>query len=316
MRRLAVIAAASVFVVAARAAAQPRDLEVHTSVSRTAVWVADRVTYTVIVACSRAVDILADDLSKDRLRVEGLDVLGADWDRTATPDDRTIYTFRYYLTTYRVDQPELKIAPLTVRYYVRRAGQRPGDAAPAGEAQVPAAVIAFRSALADGQETYAIRDGRDAHPRPRRYASLQPIGIGLILLSIVPAGIAVIAIARRTRPRERPRSAREMRQDEEASLGALQALDVSTATGRREAYSRMNALVRDHLHAATGVDPCGLTPAEVRAAMRAHDGRLPLEAATTVLAACDEARYAPPDTLPSAESCRQTIRQAADVLGG
>ncbi|HKB12588.1 MAG TPA: hypothetical protein VKD69_18125, partial [Vicinamibacterales bacterium] len=160
-RLAAALAAASVLVVVARGAAQSRDVEVRTSLSKTAVWVADRVTYTITIACSKAVDILADDLAKDKLRVDGLDVVATDWDRTATADDRTIYTFHYDMTTYRVDQPELKIAPLTVRYYMRRAGQRPGDAAPAGEVQIPATVIAFRSALPDGQETYPIRDGRD-----------------------------------------------------------------------------------------------------------------------------------------------------------
>ena len=296
------------------AAAEPRPVDVQTSVSQTAVFVADRVTYTIRIACEKGVDILADDLAKDKLRVEGLEILGSDSDRAAGRDDRAVYTFRYNLTTYRVDVPQLSIAPLTVRYYVKRPGQRLSDAAPAGEVQVPATVIAFRSALPEGQDSYAIRDGRSPLPRRLRYAWLQPVGISLIVLSIVPAGVAVIGIRRRMRPRQKARSPREVRHDQLESLDALQALDLSTPAVRRDAYSRVNGLVRDHLHVVTGVDASALTPAEIAMAMRAHNGRMPLELTATVLDACDEARYAPPDALPSVEACRQAIQQARQVL--
>ena len=318
-RRRRVFAIAVFVVVPAilgRVGAQSRDVDVRQSLSRTAVWVADRVIYTITIACNKGVDVLAEDLASDKLHVDGLEILGSDSERTTAADERTIYTFRYVLTTYRVDTPELKIAPLTVRYYVRRAGQRLGDASPAGEVQVPAAVIAFRSALPDGQDRYAMRDAREPRPRARRYAWLRPIGVGLVVLSVVPVAVAAISVARRTRPRDKPRSARQVRHDERASLEALQALDVSTADGRRDAYARANALVRDHLHAATGVDVSGLTPAEIGPAMRGHDGRLPLELAATVLGACDRARYAPPDALPSSDACRQTIEQTAQVVAG
>jgi hypothetical protein len=49
--------------------------------------------------------------------------------------------------------------------------------------------------------------------------------------------------------------------------------------------------------------------------MRANDGRVPLELAATVLGQCDQARYAPPDAVPTAEDCRATIARAAQVIG-
>jgi len=311
---LAATVAVAVGAAGTMAAAEPRPVDVQTTVSQTAVFVADRVTYTIRIACEKGVDILADDLAKDKLRVEGLEILGSDSDRAAGRDDRAVYTFRYNLTTYRVDVPQLSIAPLTVRYYVKRPGQRLSDAAPAGEVQVPATVIAFRSALPEGQDSYAIRDGRSPLPRRLRYAWLQPVGISLIVLSIVPAGVAVIGIRRRMRPRQKARSPRELRHDQLESLDALQVLDLSTPAVRRDAYSRVNGLVRDHLHVVTGVDASALTTAEIAMAMRAHNGRVPLELAATVLDACDEARYAPPDALPSVEACRQAIQQARQVL--
>jgi len=293
---------------------QARDVEVRTSLDRTAMWVADRVGYTITLTCAKGVDILADDLSKDKLHADGLEIVGSSSDRSTGPADTIVYTFRYDLTTYRVDLPELNIAPVVVRYFVKRPGQRIGDAAPAGEVQVPAVVIAFRSALPDGQETYAIRDGRGARPRRLRYSSLAPIGAALVLIAIVPAAVAAIAVVRRARPREKPRSARQVKHDERAALEALRALDVSTPAGRREAYARMNALVREHLHAALGVEAASLTPAELEAAISQRGAPVPIELVAAVLAACDHARYGPPDALPSAEACQAAMAQAAQVV--
>src|SRR5919108_1005307 len=156
----------SSFVCAAIFAADAPDVKVRTALDRTAVWVADRVTYEVTLTCARGVDILVDDLSRDKLRVDGLDVVGSDSERTTSRDDETTYRFRYYLTTYRVDLPSLKIAPLAVRYYVKRPGLRLQDAAPAGEVTVPAATIAFRSMLPDEAVSDQLRDTRPAMPRP------------------------------------------------------------------------------------------------------------------------------------------------------
>ncbi len=313
--RWVAIATAMVAAMAALRAAPPRDVDVRTTLDRTAVWVADRVTYTITIECRKGVDILADDLSKEKLHADGLEVLGGDSERSTRPDDTTVYTFRYRLTSYRVDRPELTIAPLTLRYYVKRAGQRLGDAAPAGEVQVPPAVVAFRSALPDGQDGYAIRDGRVLRARRLRYRWLQPVGIGLVLLSIVPVAVAALSAARRIRPREQARSARQVRQDERAAFDALHAFDLSTAEGRREASSRLNVLVRDHVHAVTGIQAANLTPAELDAALGRHAGRVSAELVSAVLVACDRARYAPPDALPSADECRLAIERVARILG-
>jgi hypothetical protein len=130
----------------------------------------------------------------------------------------------------------------------------------------------------------------------------------------VPAGVVAIDAIRRARPREKPRSARQVRHDERASLDALGALDLSTAAGRREAYTRLNALVRDHVHYAAGVEAASLTPEEIDVALAGRDERVPAELVSAVLAACDRARYAPSETLPSADECRATIERAAQAM--
>jgi hypothetical protein len=295
-------------------AAEARDVVVRTSLDRTAIWVADRITYAIALTCRRGVDLVVDDLARDKLRLDGLEILGADSERAADRDESTTYRFRYYLTTYGVDVPELTIAPVTVRYSVKRPGQRLEDAVPAGEVQIPGAVVAFRSVLPDGQETYDLRVSRGSSPRPMRYALLQPIGLGLVLISIVPAALATSLIVGRARRRRVRRSARQVRHDERASLDAVESIDITTPDGRRDVYARLNALVRDHLRDVVGIGAPSLTPAEIGPALSAAGARVPIELVTAVLSACELARYAPAEALPSREACREAIEQSEQVL--
>jgi hypothetical protein len=312
--RIIVVAVCAAAVTALPAgSAETRDVEVRTALDRTAIWVGDRVAYTITLACGKGVDVLTDDLSKDKLRVEGLDVIGSDSERTTDAGDRTTYAFRYVLTTYRADATQLTIAPLTVRYYVKRPGQRLEDAAPAGEVVVPGSAIALRSALPDGQQGYEARAGRPPRPRPLRYALLWPAGIALVVISIVPVGIAAVGAVRRQRPRERRRSIRQVRSDERVTLETIRALDVSKPVERRDAYFRLNALVRGHLEQ-IGVEAAGLTPEEIETALSTRETRLPASLVSRLLAACDRARYAPPDALPSSDDCREAIHQSEQLL--
>ena len=296
------------------AVAQTPEIGVRTGVDRTALWVGDRVTYTITITCKRGVDVLVDDVSRDKLRLEGLEVVDSSNDRRAGAGGTTIYEFRYVLTTYRVDTPALKIAPLRIRYAVKRAGQRLEDAAPAGDIEAAGATLAFRSVLPEDPDTAAIRSDKAPHVRPARFAALQPIGIGLVVVSVVPAIIAAAALVRRARrPRVR-RSARSVRHEERASLEAVRTIGVETVESRREAFTRLDALVRDHLRDRCGVRAVGLTPQEVPFALAATRAKVPAELVAAVLETCELARYAPPYAMPSADACRTAIDRVTQIL--
>src|SRR5206468_9375203 len=141
------------------------------------------------------------------------------------------------LTTYRVDAPALAIGPLSVRYAIKRPGQRVEEAPPAGEVQVPGASIAFRSVLPDGQDLTGIRVSAAPHARRMRYAALGPLGLGLVILAIVPVALAATTVIRRARRPRLRRSARASRRDERASLETLRAMEVETVVGRRAAFT-------------------------------------------------------------------------------
>jgi len=218
------------------------------------------------------------------------------------------------LTTYRTDVPALTIAPLRVRYAVRRAGQRLEDAAPAGDALVPGGAIAFRSVLPDDHDLAGIRSDTPPHARPARFAVLLPVGIGLVIVAIVPGLLAIAALlGRLRRPRVR-RSARAVRHQERASLEAVRQMNAETVEGRREIFTELDALVRAHLHEVCGIPGASLTPHEVPFALAATGAKIPAELAASVLEACELARYAPPHAIPSADACREAIEHVEHMI--
>ncbi len=294
--------------------ARPPAVDVRAWLDRTAVWVADRVTYTVEVACKRGADILDDDLAPDKLKLDGLQLVGSETTRDIAAGDTTTHRFRYTLAAYRVDRSSLRIASVSVRYYVKRPGQRLEDAAPAGEVEVPGAVLAFRSVLPDDEPTHALRDFRPPVPRAAASAIAQPLGLGLVVASVVPAALGVIALVRRRRQPLVHRSARKVKQEERTSFESLRFIDLDSAGGRVEALTGIDALVRVHLRDVCGIDGPNLTPAEIARALATGDAQVPGEVVVSLLSACELARYAPPDKQPSIDVCREAFGQAERVL--
>jgi hypothetical protein len=224
---------------------------------------------------------------------------------------------RYLLTTYRVDNPSPSIEPLSVRYYARRPGERLQDVAPAGDIQIPGVMLAFRSTLPENQPDLAIRDGRAPQSRQGFFARASPIGLALVVLSLVPAAlVAAAAVRRRTAGKPARRSARQTKQDERAALERLRSLDVATPADRRRACDEISAAVRAYIESHARIAAGALTAAEIDGALPARGGKIPREAAVAVLAACDEARYRPEAAALSAEACRDAIASAEQVLAG
>lgn len=284
------------------AATPPADaaplVEVETSVSRTAVWVGDRVTYTVWLRCAPRVEIVADDLAADRLRTSGLEMVDVTADRDATDPDRIVHRVRYTFVTYRIDGAPLTIDEFPVRYSLGRAGDTPDGGAPAGEVRVPALSVALRSTVPETGSGPSIRDGRALLPLPRRIRLAQPIGLALLLLAAAPVALWAVEGIRRLRRSYARRDHRPTRTELRASLADIKALDVRSVDSRREACARLDAWVRRQVREATGLETAALTPAELSAALPRAAGEPWLESVHAVLAECERARYAP-EPLPA-----------------
>lgn len=312
--RLRVLLTAVLLLAPVAAGAQPPP-HVSSSVDRTAIWIGDRVTYSVDIVCAPGVDVLLDDISKEKLRFTGLEIVSTDATATTDAEGRTSHHLRYVLTTYKVDAAAPSIEPATVRYYAARPGQRLQESAPAGEVRIPGATLAFRSMLPDNPSTSVLRDGREPALRPWAFAHARQLGLAAVILSIAPAAFVLAgAIRRRTRAVVAKRSKRRVRLDHRATLERLRTLDVATEDDRRRAYDEISTAVREHVAARSHVPATALTAEELDAALAAAGGRLPRESIASLLASCDAARYAPPRALPSAEQCRDALSTAEQLL--
>jgi hypothetical protein len=124
-------------------------------------------------------------------------------------------------------------------------------------------------------------------------------------------GLAFIA---RRRRRVRGQSVRKARKTERASLEAVKAIDVRNPDGRREAYTQIDAIVREHLGHVAAVTGRSLTPQEVEPALAGRKTRVSPEEVSALLAECERARYAPEVAMPSEHACREALARAEQFV--
>jgi hypothetical protein len=293
----------------APAAAAP--VTIRTSVSKTAVWVGDRVTYVVEVECPPKVDILADDLAAERLTLKGLDLLGVDVERDTSVADRVTHRMRYHLAAYEPEAPALSVGAIPVRYYIRQPGMRPEDAVPAGEVTVPPLALSLRSTIPEASEA-ALRDSRAVQVQPSWVRLARPVGLALVLLAATPVALWVADLVRRAR-RKKAGVVRQSRKQRLAALEQIKALDVSSPGALREAYAQLDAWVRSNLQQSTGVAAAALTPAEIGATVSHPPRGMQMDQIQAVLLQCERAKYAPES--PSADQWQTALLEAENAVG-
>ena len=93
-------------------------------------------------------------------------------------------------------------------------------------------------------------------------------------------------------------------------------MDVDTVEGRRQVFTELDALVRDHLREVCGIPGASLTPHEVPFALATINTKVPAELVASVLATCELARYAPLHAMPSPEACRDTVEKVEEIVRG
>ena len=287
---------------------------VRTDLSRTALWVGDPFTYTIEISCPPGTDILADDISRDRLRVTGLEILDVTQQRLSLPDGTTVYRAVFRLASYVSDGTPVKIDALPVRYYIHTAGERVESLVPSDEVELPEVPIAVRSTLPD-EEPSGIRDARTISTLPPAVRFLTPVGVAFVALSLAPVVFGLVAAAARLRrPKRKDRSWWRSRRERRQALEGIRALDVtSDSDARREAFDKIDALVRDCL---TDLDiPArALTADEIEKRIAKRSKRLAAGELAGVLRDCEKARYGGPDHLPASEVVTSALEKTEQLV--
>ncbi len=146
-------------------------------------------------------------------------------------------------------------------------------------------------------------------------AFARPVGLGLILVSIIPVGLLVISLIRTRRPRSPRRSLRAARTHARSAIEELRALDTSTPAARIEAYGRLEEVVRRHVAEATGIPAPALTAGEIEARLTASHPAISAESIRELLGECEQARYGTPGRLPDSGRFDAALATTEQVLG-
>ncbi len=301
------------FVLSAPCVSTAADVDVQTSVSQTALWVGSVVTYTVRLTCRPDVDVLQEDLSADKLPLNGLQVVSQSVNRGAMNDGRTSYTVAYRLTTFEPGGEAVGVGDWTVRYVAGTHGA--GSSAPAQEVQIPGAALAWRSVLPAALNTLEIRDARVADGVPAWWRSTRSVGLALLAVSAIAFGwLAIPRVAATRTPKVKRRAGKESARDVQSAFSALRHTAVANPADRLNAYGTLEAAMRRRAGDVAALPGAALTPAEF--ATRVSAARVPLAAdeLARILSACERARYQPIDRLPSEQEFLATLDAAEQLL--
>lgn len=299
--------------VAGPRAATGDDIDVQTSVSRTALWVGSLATYTVTLTCRSGVDVLQEDLGADRLPVSGLQVASHTVDRNLLSDGRVLYVVAYQLRTFEPGAEAVGVGDWTVRYVAGTPAA--GASAPARELRIPGAALAWRSALPAALNTLDVRDRRHPEPPPAWWQAARSAGVALLAVSAATFGwIVMTRVAAGRAPKAKRRGGKESARDLDSTLSALRQASVASAGERKSAYATLEAAVRRRAGDLGGWPGAALTASEFQSRLSAQPAVLPAEALGRILIDCERARYQPIDRLPSVQDFHATLDAAEQLF--
>ena len=284
---------------------------VRVAVERTAVWVGDRLQYTLEFTSPESLDVLPEDLAKERLPVRGAEVRAVEVS-AAEIAGSTIRRVRYTLATFAVDTKEITIDSFAVRYFARHTVGATTQVAPLGEITVPRTIVAIRSTLPDSGRLPDFRTPVGLRAAPRYAPLAQPIGVALIAIAIVPVAVLVLNVAGRIRQLRAGTPRRRARRQHTSEMDELSTLAPVTQEECVRAYERLDRVLRQHLELRAGLPAAALTPAEIARALREGPSSSSADDVEAVLDTCERARYAP-GPIPD-DQWLHTLRVAEGVV--
>ena len=274
-------------------------------VDRPAIWVADRLTYTVEIVCPRRRSTsLVGDLAREKLHAHGISTSSSADTQPPRRGRRDALRVRLRPHDIRVDRrdaEQIGSFPCATTSVARRAAPGGGGAR-----------TVRSSSHAVDRRVPQPAAGRPGHlRRPRRTPMsrnaglpcrlLQPVGLGLIILSARAGGARVLArLALRVRERRRATTSRSSRRH--SSRGArrfdgVRAIDAADPPGAARGLRAAGCACPPASHRRVcGVAATGMTPAEIEAALDAvRAQRSPSSSWRPCSLRRELARYASPD---------------------
>ncbi|NNE38481.1 MAG: hypothetical protein HKN08_09265, partial [Gammaproteobacteria bacterium] len=225
---------------------------INNYVNKTALFVGEHITYTIEVICNADVDILPEDLAEDELILNGLELISSNIDMESS-GSRTRYTFSYVLATYAGNATPLGIDELRVRYYFKRPGQRIEDVATVGDVSISSVDLVLASTLPADLENLELRDIQAPSAKSTNVDWIGTAGILLVLVSMFPVGSAAYAWMQKRKLEKQAEQARETVSVKTNVFNELRAIDISDESNRRQAFQKLEAVIREFIWQKTGL---------------------------------------------------------------
>ncbi len=265
-------------------------ISIQTHLDKTAVWVGDRLNYTVRAIHDSDVEFVLDNLKEEKLRlapfvVHGIKIFQGEW-----ADKKKILEVTFALSSYETGKDKLTIPSFTL-YYFLSGDQKDKKESAAETFLVPPIQVGLRSTLS----------GSKLIPREVKPATTIGVTRRILPLLLGVAGMIFLAVcgARwvwRTLHRERSTKKRLSRKSREKlvieHLGRIRAIKGQSPQDLILFYGEVSHFLREYLNQWLEIEAAGLTPEEIEMSLRTAgtNGSL-AEQIRTILEQCDEVRY-------------------------
>ncbi len=271
--------------------AQAAAIQLKVRTNKTAIWVGDKLEYTVRVEHSPETEFVLDHLKKEDFTLPPFEVLYVHASSQALAGGRRLLEVTLGLTTFETGNQELAIPGFNLYYFnAGRAGPR--EEAQAQVLSVPPFPVGLRSTLAGNSQ--APRDFKELEPEPAARWWIPGL---LALFGLVAIGSYVARRAvgklRLGSWRERKAGRRARKKSVRESLGEMRQIPADSPEDLEKFYHQASELLRNFAASNLG-DGAGLTPKETEAALLHSGAAAPRAAAIgRLLEQCDHIRYAP-----------------------
>ncbi len=297
MKPLALIGLLLVALLALGAAApihRPKEAKIalSTQLDRTAIWVGDTFHYTVKAVHDPAIEIVVDNLKKEKLNLVPFVVREIALRQGSFGANKKVTEINFLLTTYESGQVELKIPSFPLYYFTRTAGAHTSTESAAESVAVPVTKIGLRSTLTS--DNPRLRDSREIW-QVTRQRWLIPLALGLagLLWLTLQLGRRLWASTHKEKPVIRRLSRRARQRMMRDFLRQAQTIGKDSPSEQQRYYAEVSQFLRRYLSESLEIDGAGLTAHEIETVLNSR-GQNGLGAPVKrILERCEQVLYSP-----------------------
>jgi hypothetical protein len=290
----------------------PRGMMFTTGLDRTALWVGDQFHYYVTVEYTPEYEFVLDNLTKETVNMEPLQVMGVEKTTTDLKNKGKRLVVDMTLATFATGQTSMQLPQFTL-YYFRKDKQTTGlEQAAAESLTIPGPVVGLRSTLPP--QPSDIRDGVNVDNWQRSRWILPIAAWASTVILVIGVGWEVVLFAKKQKARRGP-DPRKAMEAVRARWASHVPPDFADPQVAMKFYSNSYQDVKEYVGYFLDTPTLGLTAEELQEEMQ-RLGSSPefTRRVVKVLDACEALLYAPDGTTSNSEAARGVAQDVREVL--